>query len=247
MRTDLSTALRHLLLWIACAVTATGAEAGSLGVSPIRVDLSAAAPTAAITLENTGVAPMVVQLQAMRWSAVDQHDRYEATQELLVTPPIATIAPGRSQIVRLGITGTPPARREEAYRIFIEEVPPPPQAGSQTLQVSLRIGVPVFVLPPQPAPPALSWSVVVGDGAPALQVRNDGDVHSRLLDVKVRADGVAAELPVGGNGLGYLLPGQTRMLALPAQLSNRSGAGPLAVSARTEHGPSGGDVAWPAR
>ena len=225
-------------------MAASGADAGSLGVSPIRVDLSAAAPTAAVTLENTGATPMVVQLQAMRWSAVDHRDHYEATQELLVTPPIVTIAPGRSQVVRLGIVGTPPTGREDAYRMFIEEVPPPPQAGNQTLQVSLRIGVPVFVQPPQSVQPALNWTIVDSGGVPALQVRNDGTAHSRLFDVKVRTDDAAAEMPVRYDGLGYLLPGQTRVLALP---QGRTGSGPLIVSSRTEHGPSGGELAWPRR
>jgi len=244
--TSLRIALRRLLSCIICAMAASGAGAGSLGVSPIRVDLSAAAPTAAVTLENTGTTPMVVQLQAMRWSAVDHQDHYDATQELLVTPPIVTISPGRSQVVRLGIVGTLPTGREDAYRMFIEEVPPPPQAGNQTLQVSLRIGVPVFVQPPQSVHPALRWILIENGGVPALEVRNDGDAHSRLFDVKVRTDGTAGEVSVTSVGLGYLLPGQARVLALPSQ-PVRTGGGPLVVSARTEHGPSGGELAWPAR
>src|SRR5215470_478534 len=74
--------------------------AGSFEVNPVRVDLSAAARTAAVTVRNTGAEAVVVQLSVVAWSQEDGRDVYSDTKEILATPPIATIPAGGEQIIR---------------------------------------------------------------------------------------------------------------------------------------------------
>lgn len=200
----------RLVLWLAIAMCALPTHAGSLGVNPIRVSLSGAKPTAAITLNNTGGTTMVVQLQIAKWSAVSNEDRYDPSPDILVTPPIFTIAPGVSQIVRIGLSSASESDIELAYRLFIEEVPPPPKPGYQGLQVALRLGIPVFVEPAQATQAKLQWTAVrTSADVITVQVSNVGGAHARILNINLSAPGESRTM-ASHTAASYLLPGQTR-------------------------------------
>lgn len=198
-----------LLAWFGAA------SAGGLGVSPIRVDLSDSQPTAALTLVNNGPRTAVVQTQLLSWSATGDTERYRPTDDIVAAPPIATIQPGQTQIVRVGLNRDADPGRELAYRLYIEEVPPPPTPGQQGLQVALRIGVPIFIKPTQPARPRLEWHAIRrGDHSLTLEATNTGDAHLRLLSLKLRPAGAEQPL-IEQQIVGYLLPGQSRRWSVP--------------------------------
>lgn len=219
---------------LALAACVLPSLAGSLGVNPIRVGLSATRPTAAITLSNTGNAPMVVQMQVAKWTAAAGEDVYEPSTDILVAPPIVSIAPGASQIVRVGLGSDPGSDRELAYRLFIEEVPPPPKAGYQGLQVALRLGLPVFVEPGLAVRPKFEWSATLSAANEiTVKMSNVGDAHAQILNVKLSTPGES--LPIASNMTsGYLLPGQTRQLSLGLGKPWRGRQ--LHVSATTDRG-----------
>jgi fimbrial chaperone protein len=185
--------------------------AGSFEVNPIRIDLSAAARTSAVTIKNTGPEAVVVQLSVVAWSQEDGRDIYAETKEILATPPIATIPAGGEQIVRAGLRRSPDGQRELSYRLFLQEVPPPPRPGFQGLQVALRVGLPVFVQPAQaPARARLVWDLRMKDpGTVRLQLRNDGTAHIQISEIALSLPG--RDDPVGAmSSLFYVLPGQSR-------------------------------------
>jgi len=217
------------------ACLAVTAHAGSLGVSPIRVHLSDATPTAALTLENSGGAPVVVQLQLMQWTAGANEDQYTPSDDVVAMPPIMTIRPGEPQIVRMGLTRGADPQRELAYRLYIEEVPPPPKPGYQGLQVALRIGVPVFVAPAVAAAPRLQWRMVrSGADAVTVTATNAGNAHQRLLKLSLRppdGDRVVATQQIVGD----LLAGQSRQWRV--RLNEALPQGRLRLSVETDRGP----------
>jgi fimbrial chaperone protein len=217
------------------------AHAASLGVSPLRIDLKESAPTAAVTLNNRGSTAMVVQLQLMRWSAEDARMHYEPSDDLLATPPIMSIAPGKSQIVRVGLRKAPASRGELSYRLFIEEVPPPVQPGYQGLQMALRVSVPVFVQPAHAVQPLLRWSLVKDGGRPvALRVSNQGDGHARLLDLQLRPAGGERDVALR-EAKGYLLPGQSIQWRLAPE--HVQGVDRWLVRATTDEGTADAELA----
>lgn len=232
---------RALALTLSLATCVLPAHSGALGVNPIRVGLSAAAPTAAITLNNSGNAAMVLQLQIAKWSAAAGEDRYDPSDDLLVTPPIFSIAPGTSQIVRIGLGSAVDPQRELAYRLFIEEVPPPPKPGYQGLRVALRIGVPVFVEPTQAtAKAALQWTATRADAnAVVIQASNAGNAHARVLGIVLRAAGEDRVLATH-TAAAYLLPGQTKAWTLRLERPWRGSQ--LRLSATTEQGAADADL-----
>lgn len=210
------------------------AYGGGLSVNPIRIFLSESAPTAALTLENTGAAPMVIQLRLMHWTAAGEGDSYEPSEDIVAMPPIMTIRPGQPQIVRVGLSRSPDPNRELAYRLFFEEVPPPPKLGYQGVQIALRVGVPVFVSPVKSGHPELRWRVVRARGnAVTVYVTNVGNDHAQLTKITLRGsrqDRNLAEQQV----VGYLLPGQARHWVI--QLKEALPEGRVRLSAGSDLG-----------
>lgn len=216
-----------------CLLACGWAQAGTLSVSPVRATLSAGQQVGALTVRNDGAQPTVVQLEVLSWSQQEGKDVYTPTKEVLATPPIFTVPAGGSQIVRVGLRRAPDPRRELTYRLYLQEVPPPPKPDFQGLQVALRIGVPVFVLPPAPAKPVLRWQVSrTAQGQLQVRLTNSGNAHIQVANFKL--------VPVGGEPLptrqvaAYVLPGQSRdwLVEAPAP----SPGAMLRVSAQTDAG-----------
>jgi len=108
-------------------------------IDPVRIDLSPEQQTAAITLKNGSDQPTSIQIQAVAWSQTEGKDVYIPTKELLVSPPIVTIAPKAEQIIRVALRRQADATNELTYRINLQELPVKPAPGFTGVQVSLRI------------------------------------------------------------------------------------------------------------
>jgi fimbrial chaperone protein len=185
------------------------AHAGSFSVNPVRVTLSAKQPVAAITVRNNAAEPAVVQLEASAWSQEEGQDVLVPSSDLLATPPIFTVAPGKAQILRVGLRRPASATGEITYRLVLREVPPqtPPERG---LRVALMISMPIFVVPATSVAPTLAWRATrAADGQIRVHVTNSGNAHVQLSKIDLA-------LAAGGKTLGsrtvaeYVLPGNTR-------------------------------------
>jgi fimbrial chaperone protein len=199
------------------------AVAGSFQVNPIRVELGKGATNAAIKVRNDGDEAVVIQASVLAWTQSNGQDAYAPTTEALVTPPVMTVAPGAEQVVRVGLRRGPDPQRELAYRVFLQEVPPPPKPGFSGLQVALRVGLPVFVAPVAPATRKLEWSARIAlDGAILLMASNAGNAHVQVTDVELSAPRWTHNESL----LVYVLAGQTHERKLAAPLTGKRPAKP---------------------
>lgn len=229
-------AAKAVLLALFCAI-AHPALGGSFEVNPIRVQLSPAARSAALTVRNTGAEAVVVQVSVQAWAQQRGEDVLSPTNEVLVSPPIATIPAGSEQIVRVGLRRAPDEKQELSYRLFLQEVPPPPKPGFQGLQVALRIGLPVFVQPRGgPAKPLPVWDArLVEPGTISLRLRNDGNAHIQVSDVAMFVSG--NKEPVASQAsLTYVLPGQSRAWQLKTRDAGVKASQRLLLKASTDAG-----------
>ena len=234
-----------LLMGLGLALGMSGAAlAGAFQISPLRLTLSGAAPIAVMTVHNGGLQASVMQLNVMAWSQTATGDDYQPTADVLVTPPIFSIPPGGTQIVRLGLRRQPDARRELAYRLFLQEVPSADKESA--IKVVLRFGIPIFLAPDGPAAlPLLEWHIVaVSGGALRIEALNRGDAHAQMAGFAVHT--VAGGAVLGEyRGTDYLLPEQTRQWTVridqaqpPGTLLNivgRTDAGAFDAQAQLEH------------
>lgn len=180
-----------VLLLLNAAFAGRVSIAGSLSISPVKITFSGGRMVEAISLRNVSAEAAVVQVETVAWTQQNGTDVYTPTKDLLATPPVFTIPAGATQIVRVGPRHPADPQREQAYRLFLQEVPPPQKVNATGLQLALRISVPVFVPPLQQSKPELTWRVTRVD-ADTLRVEasNAGNVHAHVAGLKVyRAGG----------------------------------------------------------
>lgn len=227
---------KAILFAVLCAL-AQPSLGGSFEVNPIRVELSPSARSAALTVKNSGTEPVVVQISAQAWTQNNGVDVLSPTREVLVSPPIATIAAGAQQIVRIGLRRAPDARQELSYRLFLQEVPPPPKAGFQGLQVALRIGLPIFVQPRSgPAKPALVWEAHRREpGSISLKLSNEGNGHIQIRDIAMFRAGEKEPVATHAS-LVYVLPGQSQAWDLKTRHAGGEASDRLQLKASTDAG-----------
>jgi fimbrial chaperone protein len=175
-------ALATLLAW------SSALWAGEFTINPLRVNLDRGTRSSEITVRNDDTAPLRMQLEAMSWRQdADGKDQFAPAEDLLFFPRTMEIPPGESRIVRVGIRAAP-VTREDAYRLFIEELPPAasesaPQGAS--LRIFLRVGVAVFVAPAQAKPAAEITRLDLNAGVAEWSVENTGNAHFRTDAVEL--------------------------------------------------------------
>ena len=225
--------MRIALSVLALLLPAFPALAGSFQVSPVRVELSPAAPTAPITVKNESPTDsVVVQLRAVNWKQDAGEDVYTPSTELIATPPIFTLKPGGSQTVRVGLRKAVATDVQQTFRIFITEVPGPPKPGFQGLQVALNIGIPVFIAPKVKSVLAPTWKAsLASDGKLTLRGTNPGNSHVQVLEMSVQDEN--KEILGTAQQPRYMLAGQTVGWQMPL---TRAPKGKVRVMARTDSG-----------
>jgi fimbrial chaperone protein len=233
----LRTAL-HFTALIALA-TAAPAVAGTFSISPIRVELSAQQRTEALTVRNEESKEVVVQAQAMTWTQSDGHDVLNETHDVIVTPPVFTLAANSQQIVRVAVRAAPDAKRELNYRLILQEVPQAAAKNFAGLQVALRLSLPIFVAAQSKSSPDLTWaSSWQTDGSLQITAKNQGTAHAQIIDFTVLPkDAPAASATMRNSVVKYVLPGATVTWSLQPPADPQQ-ATSLKQSALTLHGAS---------
>jgi len=143
-----------------------------------------------VALRNVGKEPVRLEVQATRWSQSPEGQLETApTDELVVFPPLLTLAPGEERNLRVGATARPGAA-ERSYRVFLQELPPPEKPGErQQVRVLSRLGLPVFLAPERSATRADLADLQVQGGKARFALQNAGSVRLRPAEVRLTARG----------------------------------------------------------
>ena len=191
-------------------------NASNLGLNPVRVTLSDKQKMSSLTVRNDGAEPVPMQLEVLNWSKEEGNDVFTPTRELIVNPPIFTIPAGGSQLIRVGLRRAPDAQRELIYRIFLQELPPPPSPEFNGTKMLMRVSLPVFVLPKVAAKPVLRWQAVrTSDGSLKISLTNDGNAHIQIINFNLSKPG-SAQPWITQQTSDYVLIGQSFDWILPA-------------------------------
>lgn len=191
------------------------AWAGDFSVVPIRLELGSGVRSGVITVRNEGKEKLSFQLNAMEWlQDAAGADKYADTRDLIFFPKLMTVEPGEESIVRVGAR-TPVVPVEKTYRLFIEELPGPPEKApegkSAQIKVLLRFGAPVFVTPLQPQDSAEIARLDVAKGTVAIDVRNTGNRHQVVQGIHLKGtDAQGNEVYALTLADRYLLAGTTK-------------------------------------
>lgn len=227
-----------LALWLLAGAT----QAASISVYPVLITLDGSDSIAAMTVTNRGEETVVMQASVNAWSIRDNEEHYEPTTALVVSPPVFEVAPGKGQIVRVGLIDTEPQAIEQSFRVFLEQAPATPgddgtvaddgaPKGPRGVQVMLRIGIPIFVKPAGTRERELVWRA---ERLAAEQLRieavNQGNAHAKVSRLTL----LAGDQAIAARDLSsYILPGSRRhwLLDVPAET-----AAPYRIQAETNEG-----------
>lgn len=147
------------------ALVASSAQA--VTISPVVLELTPAQRVVAVTVSNESDTPLTLQAETLEWTQANGEDRTEASDDLLVVPPLAEIRPGGSQIFRVTLRRPASAIAERAYRLVLDDVS---EIKRETKEIGVNFNfshrLPVFVtgtgkigakprlgICPAPAPP----------------------------------------------------------------------------------------------
>jgi fimbrial chaperone protein len=183
-------------------------------VLPVNIFLEPGQKATTLTVTNQGTNPTAIQIRAYAWSQKTGTDELTASDDVVVSPPIATIAGGATQVVRL-ILRQSPTGQEGTYRILVDQIPPPAEPG--IVHIVLRLSIPVFAQVSAKPVVHVQFHVERKDGKMFLVGVNDANSHDVIRDIVLTStDGL--KFKSQGDSPPYILPGTTRRwpIELPA-------------------------------
>jgi len=210
--------LHALLPWSLAALAAT-AGAADIGLQPTTIQFDARTQRGTVQVHNRGNEPVTLQADGQGWVRQDGQDVESPQHRLMINPPLFTVAPGATQLVRVGLRGGADDERETLYRLVLRELPPAPSAGpslvSGQVRVLVALRLPVYVAPRNVRRDS-QWAIErADDGRYVARVTNTGNVHLRLAGLRVQ-DSAASTTWAEHGPMAPLFPGETRRLALRA-------------------------------
>lgn len=240
---------RLVMLMLLALFASRAGAASSVLIWPINPLIEADQKAVALWLENRGQAPVNLQVRVTNWQQAGFEDRLDAQREVIGSPPVVTIAPGKRQMIRLMAMQAPPPGVQQAYRVLIDEMLDNDAAADPQLGVKfqMRYSIPLFVFGTGAAPegdrgpagdglktlaPQLSYRVQQQGAVRYLLVRNDGAAHARLSAVRFSRGGQQQVLAEGL--LGYVLPGAEMRWPLPAGVNAEGATLQAMVNERSE-------------
>ena len=172
----------------ACASIATAVYA--MTVSPVVVDLQTSGQrmSQVVTIENKYAKPVVLEVLTQEAEYTDEGLRGtgKPTDDLLVFPPQAQIAPGGTQAIRIQYVGDPDLAKSKHYFVTVAQLPvklPDSDSAIQLLyNFQIVTGVSMAGKRPKIRVASASLPIDGGDGKPRvlLILNNDADTYGYL-------------------------------------------------------------------
>jgi len=158
------------------------AYATELSVSPTKLKLFPKQKFTVLNITNSSDKPVNVQVSVQTWSQDETGQPIlQDTSDLIVFPKLLKVEGKTERPIRVGYRGKWP-QIEQAYRIFVEELPvtDPRKADTLGVSVTLRFSVPVFVRYREetaPKPKFQIENVEKRESVLTIGVRNTGNSH----------------------------------------------------------------------
>jgi len=206
--------------------------AAAIQVTPIRIHLNETMPIATLTLVNKASTPIMLETQSTHWTQKSGEDVYTPTKALIVSPPIISLEPGKSQLVRVALRHQEVLTEEDAFRIFVQEIPQYHVGNAPGVEFALRFGIPAFIAPIHPTY-SLEWHTAVKKGMLKLKVINNSNTHIQFTHLDL-INPESQKLLDSQSVFIYLLPHQSKTWEFKLKTFPHNA---LLIHAATDHGP----------
>jgi len=188
-------------------------RAQGLRVLPVNIQMTPGQRATTMTVVNEGSATTAIQIRAYAWNQPHGNDQLDASDEVVASPPLVSIAPGAKQLIRLVLRHSPQGR-EATYRILLDQIPVAGEPG--VVQIVLRMSIPIFAQSEVRGLPHLLFHIESDAGQSYLVGVNDGLRHEVIRDIMLLAsDG--RKLRTESSASPYILAGATRRWPIALQ------------------------------
>ena len=212
----------------------SSAQAGSLQVEPVLLDVTAPGATSTVTLRNEGTTPIEAQIRVFRWSLVNGHEKLEPTDDIVASPPVVTLTPKANYVARIVRVAKSPVVAEESYRLLVDQLPDLSQQKNGTINLLVRYSIPVFFGAVDKKSSKIAWSVTTSSNKVTVMANNSGDRRLRISALNLR-DASGKNLSFGPGLAGYALGRSTVSWTAPARGFAANGS--ATISAQSDGGP----------
>ncbi|HXO38445.1 MAG TPA: fimbria/pilus periplasmic chaperone, partial [Candidatus Acidoferrum sp.] len=93
----------HLFQFLTFFLSPVMALAANLNITPVRLELSGQRPYSVIQITNVGSEAVTFQARIFKWGFKEENDELNATEDVILNPPLITMAPGAQQFIRIGL------------------------------------------------------------------------------------------------------------------------------------------------
>jgi fimbrial chaperone protein len=178
----------HLRALVCGLALLSGSTASALQLAPLTLVLTDKAPTATLEITNETAATTSYDLSGLRWTQANGEDILTEEPALIVTPPIVTLKPGQSSLVRIALL-TPPEKpgHEETYRLLVRDISEPGRSDAP-LRFRLQFLLPVFRAAATPDHAFQGFAGRDQDGRACVLINNPGATHQKMVSVRVADD-----------------------------------------------------------
>lgn len=157
-------------------------------LAPVLLEIGAS-DRVTLTITNRGNRIVPYQLSLLSWKQLGGENQYTPSDDLIISPPSVTLAPGTSREIRIGFRETAPRPdTEAAYRVLIEELPDAPTEPGVTsyIQMLVKHLIPLYVAPANPNPAAtLSWTAQQEGEVIRLRAENNSNQRLSIRELAV--------------------------------------------------------------
>ena len=157
-------------------------------ISPVLVELTPKAKVKSIRFTNTGSDIQIIQADVLEWRQENGRDVRESTDRLMVTPRIARIPHGATQVFRVS-ERTGAGSVERSYRLLLEDITSNADRKAMPgneIRLLFTADLPVFSAPVGTAKAIPVWSrCYVPVGKPCLRLDNQGSKRVRISNVRL--------------------------------------------------------------
>ncbi len=190
----------------------------SIKINPIVVNLNVNHPIGLLYVTNQGQDSVTMQATPTVWVQRGNNSTYPATNDLIVVPPVFTLAPKATQIVRIKWLGAANnIVTEKPYHLFFDELPSTANVSNQKeIKILFDISMPVYVQNNNmlTVPAILQYNLTVAGNILHLNLTNPGLTHILITALTVKVPGKTQPVFVL-QGLGVLLPGNRFSFSFP--------------------------------
>jgi fimbrial chaperone protein len=213
-------------------MTSLAAGAQALAVLPVNILVQPGQKAATLTVTNQGTTETAIQIRAFAWNQPDGADQLTTSDAVVVSPPLASIAAGATQVIRI-ILRQSPQSSEDTYRILVDQIPPKAEPG--VVHIVLRMSIPIFAQPMTRAVPHVQFHLEVDAGQLYLVGINDGLHHEAIRNIELSTtDG--RTLKADSSSSPYILAGVTRRWHIVLEGPTPSSSESLRLTAHADAG-----------